>query len=577
METRIIVLQFTSLIISAILFNLSPALAQEIVFNNSKDARISLDLSDEKDVDNNINVREYKLPNFNREKDYPTTDINDFYQKYSQLQIDLDSVTDANQLQDISPEHWAYQALRNLIEKYRCISVSRDNFNGDRSLTRYEFAAIFNSCLTRIESLIANCQDNLVEFEDLTVLDRLQREFFSELREVNNRVENLEEQVSIIERNKFNTTTTLKGTVDLYLISAFGNLKAAAPGENQTDSLDENLSFSSRAVLDFDTSFTGKDLLRTSIQAGNISSFDRDADGTDMISLIGATNTDNEFDLASLYYESPIGKNRGTIVIAPIAGFPTRIFPSLNPVSSISTFGSENPIYAFAFGTGGVVYYKFSDEIAAGVSYFTTSGNDVDEGLFGSQFSSLSQLTYTPSDRIAVALTYGRYYAPQPDSRINITGGKGSRFAQLPYGDSATSTDGFGLQFTYKLSKKFVLGGWGSYLSANAETSPNINNVNASQDADADILSWALTAALADLGKLGSQLNFVFGMPPKVTNNDILEREDKDTSLHFELSYNYPVNDNISITPGFVMITNPEHNANNDTIWVGLVKTTFKF
>ena len=111
----------------------------------------------------------------------------------------------------------------------------------------------------------------------MTVLDRLQREFFSELREVNNRVENLEEQVSIIERNQFNTTTTLKGTVDLYLISAFGNLKAAAPGENQTDSLDENLSFSSRAVLDFDTSFTGKDLLRTSIQAGNISSFDRDA------------------------------------------------------------------------------------------------------------------------------------------------------------------------------------------------------------------------------------------------------------------------------------------------------------
>ena len=90
-------------------------------------------------------------------------------------------------------------------------------------------------------------------------------------------------------------------------------------------------------------------------------------------------------------------------------------------------------------------------------------------------------------------------------------------------------------------------------------------------------MSWAITAALLDIGKSGSQLNFVFGMPPKVTNNDILEREDKDTSLHFELSYNYPVNDNIAITPGVVMITNPEHNADNDSIWVGLVKTTFKF
>ncbi|MDY6900104.1 MAG: iron uptake porin [Cyanobacteriota bacterium] len=570
MEINKIVFQLTSVLISAILFNLSPALAQ-------KNTRLSLYLSDDKDSPNILNAEQYYFYKINQLKDLPTANINNSSQEYSQRQTDLEKVTDVNQLQDVNPEHWAYQALRNLIEKYRCINVSGDNFNGDRTLTRYEFAATFNTCLSRIESLIANSDDNLIKLEDLTVLDRLQREFVSELRDVSNRVESIEEEVSVIQKNQFSTTTTLKGTVDFYLISAFGNLKAAAPGENQADSLDTNLSFSSRAVLDFDTSFTGKDLLRTSIQAGNVNSFDRSAAGTDMISLIGATNTDNEIDLGSLYYESPIGNNRGTIVIAPIAGFPTRIFPSLNPVSSISTFGSENPIYAFAFGTGGVVYYKFTDEIAGGVSYFTTSGSDVDEGLFGSQFSSLSQLTYTPSDKIAVALTYGRYYAPQPDSSINITGGKGSRFAQLPFGDSATSTDGFGLQFTYKLSKKLVLGGWGSYLSANAETSPNLVNVNASQGADANIWSWAVTAALADIGKSGSQLNFVFGMPPKVTNNDILEREDKDTSLHFELSYNYPVNDNISVTPGVVMITNPEHNADNESIWVGLVKTTFKF
>ena len=329
----------------------------------------------------------------------------------------------------------------------------------------------------------------MLKLEDLTVLDRLQREFVNELKEVRNKVDNLEQQVTSIEKNQFSTTTTLNGTVDFYLIKAFGNLQAAAPGENPRDSIDKNLIFSSPAVLDFDTSFTGKDLLRTSIQAGKVSSFDRSAVGTDMISLIGATNTDNQFDLASLYYQAPIGNNSGTVVIATIAGFPTRIFPSLNPVSSVSTFGSENPIYAFAFGTGGVVYYKFTSEIAAGVSYFTTSGDDVGEGLFGEQFSSLSQLTYTPSDKVAVALTYGRYYAPQPESSINVTGGKGSRFAQLPFGDSATFTNGFGLQFTYKLSKNLILGGWGSYLSANAEASPNVNSVNASQGADADIWS----------------------------------------------------------------------------------------
>lgn len=560
-------LPFTSAIISAILFNLSPALAQENSVNISTNPQISFDLSEGKDTFDNIN----------NEQAIPATNIDTFDRIYSQGQIYLDKVTGVEQLQDVSPQHWAYGALLSLIEKYDCLSTSGNEFNGNRAMTRYEFAAAFNACLTTIEGLIANSTNNLAQVEDLTILNRLQNEFVVELKEVRNRVDNLEAQVTSIEKNQFSTTTTLNGTVDFYLINAFGDVKAAAPGENARDNIDSNLSFSSRAVLDFDTSFTGKDLLRTSIQAGNINSFDRSAVGTDMISLIGATNTDNEIDLASLYYEAPIGNNRGTVVIAPIAGFPTRIFPSLNPVSSVSTFGSENPIYAFAFGTGGVVYYKFTDELAGGVSYFTTSGSDVDEGLFGEQFSSLSQLTYTPSDKMAIALTYGRYYAPQPDSSINITGGKGSRFAQLPFGDSATSTNGFGLQFTYKLSKKLIIGGWGSYLSANAETSPNVIGVNASQGADADIWSWAITAALPDLGKKGSQLNLVFGMPPKVTNNDISQREDRDTALHFELSYNYPVNDNISITPGVVMITNPEHNADNDTIVVGLMRTRFKF
>ena len=279
MRTERIVLQFTSVIISSILFNLSPALAQ-------KNSLINLNLSEDKNNHQIINTQQYNFPNINKEEDYSTTDIDNFSQKYSQRKIDFNNVTDVNQLQDISPNHWAYQALRSLIEKYRCISVPGDNFNGDSTITRYEFASTLNTCLTRIESLIANSQDDLVQLEDLTVLDRLQREFVSELRDVSNRVENLESQVNVIENNQFSTTTTLKGTVDFYLISAFGNLKAAAPGENQTDSLDTNLSFSSRAVIDFDTSFTGKDVLRTSIQGGIISSFDRDAVGTDMISLI---------------------------------------------------------------------------------------------------------------------------------------------------------------------------------------------------------------------------------------------------------------------------------------------------
>ncbi len=185
------VLPFISAIIGAILFNLSPAFAQVNSTENLINPQISLNLSDDRDTFDNIN----------NEQDIPSTaDIDTLNQKYSQGQIYLDKVTSAEQLQDVSPQHWAYQALRTLVEKYRCISTSGNEFNGDRAMTRYEFAAAFNACLSTIEGLIANSSNNLLKLEDLTVLDRVQREFVTELKEVRNRVDNLDEQVTSIEK-----------------------------------------------------------------------------------------------------------------------------------------------------------------------------------------------------------------------------------------------------------------------------------------------------------------------------------------------------------------------------------------
>ena len=46
-------------------------------------------------------------------------------------------------LQDVEPEDWAYEALRSLIERYGLVSGYADStFRGDRSLSRYDFAAL---------------------------------------------------------------------------------------------------------------------------------------------------------------------------------------------------------------------------------------------------------------------------------------------------------------------------------------------------------------------------------------------------------------------------------------------------
>jgi hypothetical protein len=50
-----------------------------------------------------------------------------------------------------------------------------------------------------------------------------------------------------------------------------------------------------------------------------------------------------------------------------------------------------------------------------------------------------------------------------------------------------------------------------------------------------------------------------------------------DTSYRVEAFYRYKLTDNISLTPGFFMLFNPEHNDANDTIYVGTFLTTFTF
>ncbi|MEH2230583.1 MAG: iron uptake porin [Nostoc sp.] len=496
-------------------------------------------------------------------------------QLYSQPPDAMTEVTRVEDLRDVIPGDWAYEALRSLVEKYRCIVGSEKvTFEGNRAINRYEFAAAFNTCLLKMGRIIYSLSNTFPNQEDLASVKRLQADFATELKTFTTKVDNLEQRLALVDDHQFSTTTVLRGTVEFNLISAFGGNKAVSSGGNPREDLNENLTLSGRANLNFDTSFTGKDRLRTNILAGNVSNFGNSITGTDMTRLIGAVNTGNNVMLGSLFYEFPIAGTRGKVAIASVADFPTRIFPALNPVASISNFGAESPIYSFAFGTGAVVYYNFTDKIAAGVSYLTTSGSNPLEGLFGGQSTALAQVTYTPSNKLAIAFTYGHYYASTP----NVTGSKGSRFAQLPFGGStATSANAYGLQSTYKLSNKLILGGWISYFNARAESEPSVNGLDGSIGANADIWSWAITTVVPDLGKLGSQLNFVLGMPPKVINNDISARLDRDTSMHFELSYRYPMTDRISITPGVLLITNPEHNAANDSVWIGLLRTTFTF
>ena len=108
----------------------------------------------------------------------PTVGIAVFRQSMTNA-IPNNSTTSAN---SISPNHPNYQALQALVNNYSCVSVP--NF-GNLPVTRTEFATVLNTCSQRLNELIASNPTTVAQ-TDIQTLQRLQKEFASELAILNN-------------------------------------------------------------------------------------------------------------------------------------------------------------------------------------------------------------------------------------------------------------------------------------------------------------------------------------------------------------------------------------------------------
>ena len=103
---------------------------------------------------------------------------------------DLGQVTSVSQLSDVKPTDWAFQALQSLVERYGCIAGYPDKtYRGNRAMTRYEFAAGLNSCMDRVNDLIAASTADMAKKEDLATLRKLQEQFAAELATLRGRVD----------------------------------------------------------------------------------------------------------------------------------------------------------------------------------------------------------------------------------------------------------------------------------------------------------------------------------------------------------------------------------------------------
>ncbi|QIR37913.1 iron uptake porin [Tolypothrix sp. PCC 7910] len=495
----------------------------------------------------------------------------------SQESNSMGQVTSVSQFSDVQPTDWAFQALQSLVERYGCIAgYPNGTYRGNRALTRYEFAAGLNACLDRVNELIATATADLVTKQDLATLQRLQEEFSAELATLRGRVDSLEARTAELEANQFSTTTKLQGEAIFNVSQAFGDRQAVRTGSPTTD-LNSNTVFSDRVRLSLLSSFTGKDQLQIRLQGRNTIS-NTGVTGTNMSRLGFDGNENNNVAIDKINYAF----NFSDAVRVKIDATGAELNENVNTFNpdfassgrgALSRYGRFSPIYRQAAdGAGITVNVNPNGPLTFSAAYLSQTQGAIsasnpgdNSGLFNGNSTFFGQLAFKPNKAFNVGLSYARTYQNTP----NLFQGTGSITANNPFvGTPRTEANHYGIQATFQASPQLALSGWAGYTTADTVTGPSRS---------ADIWYWAASLGVRDFGAKGNVLGVIFGQPPKVTGGSGGVASESGTSYHLEGLYKVKVSDNIQVTPGLLVIFNPENNNNNSNIYVGTLRTTFTF
>ena len=517
----------------------------------------------------------------------------------------------ASQFTDVSPTDWAYEALQFLISDYECLSGYPDGtFQGDRALTRYEFAAALNLCLAAISG-----SGNGLSATALDQIERLQAEFQAELPLLAERIEVLEARTDELEANQFSTTTVLRGLAAFNVTGAFAGDSVTAernpfapdvpfvppirdannvPSRVEIDQ--PNIVLDYLLYLSLITSFTGTDQLVAQLAIGNGSSPANEFASSGFFNTWGApflsttpapNGAEDTPTIRELFYSfSPIEDIR--VTVGPRVNFYRHFDNNRSTffITGATSFNSNGSTLSNAVdrGAGAVVAWTITPQLQFSVGYpaqnseflANNSSTDPSEGLFGGTNTLTGELVYSPSSDFSLRLLY---------TRTNLQASNGFLTGEpIPYGfvddgfggavEDATA-DTFIVNFDWAITDGFGLFGRYSYGST------NIDPVDSSRSGgNLNTQSIQLGLAFPDLGKEGALGVFSFLIP-----HDYLDGRrfllsgggDGGTQYELEFSYYYPLTGNISIIPAFYTIINPNNFDSNPTVFVGNIRTQLSF
>ncbi|MDJ0618969.1 MAG: iron uptake porin [Calothrix sp. MO_192.B10] len=484
----------------------------------------------------------------------------------------MEQVTNVSQLRDVEPTDWAYEALRNLVERYGCIAGYPDgSFRGNRAMTRYEFAAGLNACLEQIGKLIAEGTANIISRDDLVQVQRLNDEFAAELATLRGRVDNLEVRTAVLESQQFSTTAIIGGEAIFALSTATGG---DPPGTGNA-----NTTFNYLTRLQLVSSFSGKDRLRMELSAGNFERFgfgNPNVLNTNTALLSFQAETDDRIALSMVEYRFPAFGDRVVFTLRPVGFSLSSVLSANSPYfdtgrGAISRFAELNPVFRIGNLDAGVgMDWLMGNRARLQIAYGANNGSNPGNGFFlgeGAHATGI-QFVLLPADNVLTGITY--VYGYSPDGRLNTF--TGSAIADSSgFINQSSNIHAVSGTLQWRISPKFTFSTWGGVVGTYA----------AKTDAFAVSTNFMFALGISDLLQEGSLLALMFGQPPKlakVGDFSVASGLGEDaSSFHIEAFYRFRLNDNIFITPGFFIVTNPGNIENNNDIFVGTIRTTLRF
>lgn len=460
---------------------------------------------------------------------------------------------------DIQPTDWSYQALQSLVERYGCVAGYPDaTFHGDRSISRYEAAALLNACLETVGVMTDEIR-------------ALMREFERELAIVKGRVDGLEARIGELEATNFSPTTTLNVTMAWLLGGTrykgdgaqavrAGRRNALLPNANNginhgpgfpTDAL--SLSYASR--FDFNTSFTGKDLLKMRMEVGNMTNNAFGINTATPLSLYAwffpKGQDDNQMVIQRVNYTFPLG-DKFTVTAGPLVrqdemlgAWPVN-YPSNAPLFGVPWYAGAPAAYNLNQGAGASVTYRdklFSANMSATAMYISRwgeSGNPTAGGI-GNENSggtTTAQLGFSgPRWSVAGIYTFSQDYYAAANSQ-----------GTPAYYSTATLNPmhSYGLAGFYDFNADHS---WAPILNVGAGFNQHDDPLHAQS------ASWWVGLMWKDLLANGHSFGVSTGQPTFIISDD--NGVGDDGNYMIEAFYSFPVNDNLTVTPTLMWLSRP--------------------